>query len=314
VHENNQLDQKEGSNRTNSPSWSRCNPELVATHRLGEGNHALVRPFCRSRWTPANAVNQGGPVRTRELALTGPAAAALMNLDGFRDLKWTPAWCSKHPRVPGPDVIQTRRWLTPIELHGHVVAHPILVLRHLGRLDLQQRDGISARDRVELALEHCLRDGLIRLDDLRVGGGSNSGDQLIREILRLRGREPATESYAETRWVQCLRANGLRCWRQFPILDGHRIIHRVDTVVPFDQRRKRPVVLLPSDGVLVEVDSRKFHEDRFEEDHQRESNYDRLAFHWISLTPNQVEHQPAKAILALHGAIQKSQRTLRMAA
>jgi hypothetical protein len=253
-------------------------------------------------------------MRSRELALTGPAAAALMDLDGFRDLDWRPAWCSKHPRTPGPDVIQTRRWMAPFELHGHVVAHPALVLRHLGRMDLRQSDRISTRDRVELALEHCLRDGLVRLADLRVGGGANSGDQLIREILRLRGFEPATESYAETRWVQCLRAHGLRCWRQFPILDGQRILHRVDTVVPFNQRRRRPVLLLPSDGVLVEVDSRKFHEERFEEDHRRESNYDRLAFHWISLTPNQIEFQPSNAIAALHGAVQKSRRTLQLAA
>jgi hypothetical protein len=137
---------------------------------------------------------------------------------------------------------------------------------------------------------------------------------MVRMILRLRRGEPPTESYAETRWVQLLRANGLQCWRQVPILDGHRVIHRVDTVIPFNQRRKRPALLLPSDGILGEVDSREFHENRFEEDHDRESNYDRLGFHWISVTPNMVEHRPGRAIAALYGAIRRADGTLRLAA
>jgi hypothetical protein len=253
-------------------------------------------------------------MRTRELALTGPAAASLLGLDGFKDEEWKPGWCSKHARALDPDVFQTRLWRPPVELHGHLVAHPTLVLRHLGRFDLRRKDSVTPEERVELAMEHCFRDGLLHPEDLRVGGGQNEGDRIVRMVLRLRRDEPPTESYAETRWVQLLRANGLLCWRQVPIYDGHRIIHRVDTVIPFNQRRKRPQLLLPSDGILGEVDSREFHENRFEEDHDRESNYDRLGFHWISVTPNMIEHRPSRAIAALHGAIRRADMTLRSVA
>ncbi len=247
-------------------------------------------------------------MRQREFALTGPYAAALLGLDGFPDLDWSPAWCTKHGRVPIDGVIQTRLWRPPMERNGHLIAHPTLVLRHLGKFDLHHADSIAPRDRIELAVEHALRDGIVRTGDLRVGGGENNGDRMIREIINVRRNEPPTESYAETRWVQLLRASGLVCWRQVPVVDGTRRLHRVDTVVPFNQRRPRPAVLLSSDGILVEVDSREFHENRFEEDHQRESNYDRLNFHWISVTPNQIEHRPHTVIASLQGAFRRARR------
>ncbi len=250
----------------------------------------------------------------RQVALTGPCAAALLGLDGFRDLEWGPAWCTKHIGRTFDYAIQTRLWRPPTERHGHEVAHPTLVLRHLGRFDLRPTDSMTARDRIELAVEHALRDKLVELGDLRVGGGANEGDRLIRQILKLRKNEPPTESFAETRWIQLLRKHGLTCWRQVPVLDGTQELHRVDTVVPFNPRRPRPTLLRPTDGVLVEVDSREFHEHRFEEDHRRSMNYDRLNFHWIAITANQIEHRPNVVMAALRGAFQRARQDFPAAA
>lgn len=254
------------------------------------------------------------PKTRREFALTGPCAAAVLGWDGFAGYPWPPLWCTKHFGRTIDQGIQTRLWRPPIEVHGHLVAHPALVLRHLGKGDLDQPDALSPRDRIELATEHALRAGLVQLGDLRVGGGANDGDRVMREVLKLRKDEPPTESYAETRWVQLLRANDLVCWRQVPVVDGTRQLHRVDTVVPFNQRRPRPAILLPSDGVLVEVDSREFHANRFEEDHRRENNYDRLNYHWISITPNQIEHRPQAVLSGLRGAFRRAGRAFPVAA
>lgn len=148
------------------------------------------------------------------------------------------------------------------------------------------------RDRVELAVEHALRNGLISLADLRIQGGGSSGDRAIREIARLRGDEPATESYAETRAVQRLRQFDWTPWRQAHVGRDNRIEYRVDFVLPFRPGAKRPNTLRPSDGLLIEVDGREIHEPLFERDHVRGNVYDQLGFHWTSLTPSQIEHTP----------------------
>jgi hypothetical protein len=44
-------------------------------------------------------------------------------------------------------------------------------------------------------------------------------------------------------------------------------------------------------GLLLEIDSREFHDGRFEEDHQRQTTYDLLGFWWTTFTPTQLEQQ-----------------------
>jgi very-short-patch-repair endonuclease len=63
--------------------------------------------------------------------------------------------------------------------------------------------------------------------------------------------------------------------------------------------------VLPTHGVLVEIDSREFHERQFEKDHERGSLFDRLGYHWISLTPNQIEFRPNEALQAIEGALRR---------
>jgi hypothetical protein len=242
-------------------------------------------------------------------ALTGPAAAALLQLDGFRDINWPSLWASPSTCRAAPGLIRTRLWLEPSMVEDLVVAHPVLVLRQLGDgliLKWPVFDKITPEERIELAVEHALRDGLVTLDELRIRSSRLVGDQMLHRVVLQRGDEPATESYAETRAVQVLRGWGLRCWRQLPVYESGRLKHRVDLVVPFNQKMRRPSRLLPSMGVLFEVDSREFHEGKFEEDHARQSTYDLLGYDWISFTPNQLEYQQARSRRSLEAKLKRT--------
>ena len=37
------------------------------------------------------------------------------------------------------------------------------------------------------------------------------------------------------------------------------------------------------DGLIVEIDSEEFHAKAFERDHSRQSTYDALGYHWVTL-------------------------------
>jgi hypothetical protein len=237
-------------------------------------------------------------VGCRSAVLTGAAAASLLGLDGFRDREWRPLWCAPRSVRRRPGLIRVRNWRDP---QGAGVAHVALVLRHLGEhaAELGGFDGLTARDRIELAVEHALRDSWVTLDELRESNSRALGDVLLRDVLDLRGDEPAAESYSEVRAIQVLRAAGLGCWRQYPIYERRRLKHRVDLVIPFDQRVSRPELLRPHHGLLLEVDSREFHEGKFEQDHQRQTTYDLLGFAWTTITPNQIRDSPGRVVRAL---------------
>jgi very-short-patch-repair endonuclease len=244
-------------------------------------------------------------MRSRRLALTGPSAAALYELDGFREITWPDLWCAPQNARQGQRTIRMRDWQSPT-LVGDVLAAPIdVVLRHICAVpsDLEGlQDGLSPTDRLELAVEHALRLGA----EIRPArGGSMPGDAALRAVVELRGAEPPTESYAETRAVQLLRCFGVTPWRQLPILRNGRIAFRADLMLPFAHTR-RPDVVTPSHGLLLEVDSREFHESQFERDHRRGSTYDELGFHWLSITPNQVEFEPKFVHRAVAGAFARA--------
>ena len=128
-------------------------------------------------------------MRHRRLALTGPAAAALYQLDGFRDYKWPHSWCVPwgNNTYPGDRTVQARRWEVPQMIGDIPVCSVELVVRHLHAFptDLVSRaDGIAPIDRVELAVEHILRLGHTLC---AARGGSMSGDALLRSVLLRRG-------------------------------------------------------------------------------------------------------------------------------
>ena len=245
-------------------------------------------------------------MRKRQVALTGPAAAARYGLDGYRDLLWPVQWCTPHTNDSCPGALRTRWWDDPVWVDDIPLAPLRVVLRHLGLFDVPQADGVSLAHRVELAIEHALRDGGIVLTDLTALGGTNAGDRLLRHILRQRGDEPAAESHAETRAIQRLRDElQWRTWRQFDIV-GESGKKRVDLVIPFlQQRRRRPEQLVPDDGLLVEIDSEEFHAPAFERDSDRDNHYDSLGYHWVSIRPTLVEHNLAKVSRIIDGAMSR---------
>jgi hypothetical protein len=242
------------------------------------------------------------------VALTGPIAAALLDLDGFRDMEWPVRWCKKRNIKADVEAFEVRKWRKAKEIDGLSVANPVFVLRHLARCSFElllaeKADRVSPVDRVELALEDAIRKGLVDPKELFAHGGANLGDNVLRSLLVQRGDEPPTESYAETRALQLFRSWGFVIWRQVPVVFGGRIKHRVDFVLAYDPKRKhRPRILDKDHGLIVEIDSRKFHEQRFEEDHERESTYDRLGYHWVSFTPNQIEKSQNTVLAAITGA------------
>ena len=243
-------------------------------------------------------------MKHRRLALTGPSAAALYELDGFRSQVWPPLWCAPMASRSGDRIIRTRKWQEPEEIDGVQVCPLPLVIRHLHAVPADMSvstDGLSALQRVELAVEHAIR---LKSDIASAMGGAMTGDVILRQIMSTRGDEPATGSYAETRAAQLFRSLNIPAWRQVPIARLGRIEFRADFMLPFDQVR-RPEVFRPSMGLLVEIDSREFHEKQFDRDHHRGSTYDELGYHWVSFTPNQIERDPAFVDRALKGAMSR---------
>ncbi len=242
-----------------------------------------------------------------EPLLTGPAAASLLGLDGFRDHVWPPMWLHPHTASAAPGIIRTREPLAPLIVSGTRVAPVALVLTHLGHVPeiLQVDRARTARDRVEYALEHALRSGLVTLAELQSLRSTMPGAQLIRDVLALRRDEPPTESYAETTGVEVIRELGHHPWRQVPILGLAGERHRIDFVLAFRRKARRPLLLGPGDGLGIEIDSREFHEGTFERDHARQSVYDALGLHWITLTPNQLK-RPKQVERTIDGALARA--------
>ena len=238
---------------------------------------------------------------------TGPFAAKILGLDGFRDVDWPITACQPVARAAEPTIVRTRRWYPSSEVDGVPVAHPALVLRHLGNDEHVLRnavvvEGIEPLDRIEFATEHVLRDRSATVRQIRVPGSRSDGDRLLHAVLDRREDTPPTESFAETEAVQLFRSFGLKPWRQMQVVsDSGRYLHRADLVLPF-RPCPRPHLLLPHHGVLVEIDGRAFHEGTFEKDHERQTTYDRLGFHWLAFTANQIAHDQKNVRLAIEAA------------
>ena len=60
--------------------------------------------------------------RTPCRILTGPAAAALLGLDGYRDLDWPEMYCAPRSARTCPGLIRVRTWLPPSAVGDVLVA------------------------------------------------------------------------------------------------------------------------------------------------------------------------------------------------
>lgn len=166
--------------------------------------------------SPEHATSYPDEATMSEPLLTGPAAASLLGLDGFRDHVWPPMWLHPHAVSAAPGIIRTRSRepLAPVIVSGTRVAPVALVLTHLGHVPMTLRvdRAVTPRVRVEYALEHALRSGLVTLAELQSLRSTMPGAQLIRDVLALRRNEPPTESYAETSAVHIFRRLGHQPW------------------------------------------------------------------------------------------------------
>ena len=265
--------------------------------------------------SPEHATSNPDEATISEPLLTGPAAASLLGLDGFRDHVWPPMWLHPHTASAAPGIIRARTGepLVPVVVAGTRLAPVALVLTHLGHVPeiLRVDRAVTPRDRVEYALEHALRSGLVTLAELQSLRSTMPGAQLIRDVLALRRNEPPTESYAETTAVHVFRRLGHEPWRQVPILGPYGERHRIDFVIAFRRKARRPALPGPGIGLGVEIDSRESHEGAFERDHARQSVYDALGLHWITLTPNQLK-RPWQVERALDGALARALKPTRV--
>lgn len=250
-------------------------------------------------------------MRSTPFALTGAAAAAAYQLDGFRDGVWPLRWCTPRSGSYRNDAIRLRRWDEPTVVNDTPVAPVIVVLRHLGEFpdDLSgQADRLDVETRVELAVEHALRDGLVRTSDLRRRGSTRPGEAVLHRIALRRGDEPPTESFAETRAAQLFRSFGWNVWRQVRVHgENGRILQRADFMVSFRVKQRRPDPVRPENGVLIEIDSREYHRDSFDSDYERQANYNRLGYEWAAVTPTQIEQRPDVVRRSIEGALRRAQ-------
>ena len=128
-------------------------------------------------------------------ALTGAAAAALYQLDGFRDLEWPLRWCTPRSGTSANDAIRTRHFATSPIFGDPPVVAPRLMLRHLGEHlgDLAvPEDRVTPKERIELAVEHAIRIDLVGPTELCVPYSSRPGDCVLREIGLWRAGQPPT--------------------------------------------------------------------------------------------------------------------------
>ena len=231
--------------------------------------------------------------------VVGPRAAGLLRWDGFHanDPHDQPVWLVPHgTRTHQKGVIRSRQWRLPWKIvDGVAIANPALVFSHLaiGLRPLQRWDNdpdpISCVDRIELALEYCLRHGY-RLATGARGRGAPTATTLSQLLIRRGIGEPPTDSYAEVRLIQRLRRHGLdRVFRQVPLLRGGRIVNRIDIVVPYHPRSLRPFAFDAEVGVPIEVDGRAYHERQFEKDRVRHNNHTMAGGRLLVATPSLIE-------------------------
>jgi hypothetical protein len=243
----------------------------------------------------------------RPIVLSGPAAAQLYGLDGFRDSLWPHSYATPLNGNGGPRIIRTRQWGEPVMLERQFVAPVATVLRHLNAFPkflVDHPDEISPQNRVELATEHARRLGAAVSVPHNARG---SGDQLLRQVRRLSGSEPPTESYAETVALQWFRRIGYQPFRQLEIHIGGKT-YRSDFGISLGPKF-RPEVPRPDQVLLCELDSRGFHQHTLEQDTERRNAFARAGFHHVELMPNEIRNKPQRALATLEGAIRRTGRT-----
>ncbi len=242
-------------------------------------------------------------MQTGSLALTGAAALAIHQLDGFRDREWAPRWCAPANGSRAEHVKRLTQWIEPIYVDGVAIVpvaqgladaadEVVRVPRWPGDSRFLEPDEL-----IELAVEHALRDQLTTTEELSVSAKKRKSAALLRRVLQ---RRPvgvaATESYAETRALQVFRSYGLpEPWRQVSIRSNRQLLYRADFLIPV-LKKPQPDWVTPADGVLIEIDGRAVHDGSFERDYHRNAVYKTLGYEMHAFSPNQIELQTSQTV------------------
>lgn len=223
--------------------------------------------------------------------VTGAPAAVLWGLDELQPGPNAPiaVRIGRSAAHEVEHIVRTRHLSPPVPINGWAVAPIVDMLVDLGRgLPARLRwlgdaDPISPAERVELALESALRRRLCTVAELRAvltnrGTASLPGARLLTTALDARGDDSApTESHLETRMVQIARRHRLPIpSRQVEITEHGRFVARVDLVFG---------------DVIVELDGREFHADRFQGDRARWDAITRLGRRLLVFTADDVERR-----------------------
>ncbi len=225
--------------------------------------------------------------------LAGPAAAALMGLDGF-DPGATPV-LYRPPGVSarGRSVRRLEPLADPVDIAGLAVCGVDELLVGLGA-EVVARPGCAAAstsldpvELLELAVESALRRGLTSIERLQqvvaAARPNRPGRALLIQLLAHRPEgAPPTESYLETRFVQVARAAGLPDFeRQVTLADDDGPIGRVDFC---------------RELVVVEIVGAEWHLDRFHRDHDRYARLGSAGYHLLPFTFQHVERRPRSMV------------------
>jgi very-short-patch-repair endonuclease len=173
------------------------------------------------------------------------AAAALWGLDAF-DGEIVEISCPRYLKCPVDwVVVHTTPWTADLgKLQGLEVTSVARTLIELG--------AVVDRNAVEMALESGLRrrmTALRKLEALMTRAKGVRGSRDLRLVLARRSPgAPPTASALETRAIQEIRRQGLPDpQRQLVVMDGTEFVARVDLAYPSKQ-------------LVVEVDSRRYHD------------------------------------------------------
>ena len=265
----------------------------------------LIR-VCKGRFLPPG----DDDALRRLIASAGPGAAAcretaasLWGMDGYPHALPLTVRMPMASGMRGRGLIRTRHTPELLQLNGHPVTGVADTLVDIGASTspllrwIGDQEPIRTLDRVELALEGALRDGLVTFEEigrvLDVSTRRRPGRGSIEAVLARRPVGAAhTESYLETRAVQRLRDGGLPTpRRQVPIHDAHgREIARVDLLLG---------------RVVIALDSVRHHTDRatFERDRRQWSELGALGFTVLVFTYDHIERQASFVVRVIREAI-----------
>ena len=222
----------------------------------------------------------------RGSALSHETAAALWRLEGFGP---GPVAVTTERSLKAPAGVYLRRvrCFGPADtelLEGMTVTTPARTL-----LDLA---AVGPEEKVDAALDHALRSGLVSLPKLRwfvqtSGGRGRAGTAALRRLLAARpqGYVPVESALERKVWNLIVRSGLPRPVRQHEVFDGKKLVARVD-------------LAFPEALVAVEADGYRWHSGRraWSHDLSRRNRLTALGWRVLHVTDEDIRGRPGEVV------------------